>query len=211
MPRLMILMTLVLANSAVARDFAGYFMQPDEELRLAATAGPASVTADASYYTLTSQGFELAVAGSNQWHCFVERAFFARTADANAYDTRIRAPHCINEAGAKSRMQEVFMRTRLALEGLDQETIATRVNAAYESGALRLPEGLAMTYMMSTEQYLGADAGAWHPHLMFWVPYLENDDVGGNAEMGRLPFVAPGSGTRSAVLIVAVEPLADDG
>ena len=210
MPRLVALIALLFANGALARDFADYLMDADEELRLAATAGPTSVTRDASYYVLTDSGFELRITGANQWHCFVERAFFVKSRDGNGYDTRIRAPHCINDAGSKSRMQEVFMKTRLALDGLDEKSITERIDAAYASGELRLPEQLAMTYMMSSQQFLGEDVGAWHPHLMFWIPYLDNEDVGGNPPLGTLPFVAPGSGTRAAVLVVAVDPL-DDG
>ena len=210
MQRLPILLLLLAAATTSARDFSGYMMQHTEELRLAATAAPVAVTEDATYYVLTDAGFELRIRGVNGWHCFVERAFFVRASDNDAYDPRIRAPHCINQEGAATRMQEVFMRARLAIDGLDREAVDAAVNAAYHSGELRPPTGLAMTYMMSPEQWLGEDAGHWHPHLMFWVPYLENDDVGGNRPLGVLPFIGGESGSRSSVLIVAVPPLASD-
>lgn len=201
------LMLLLAAAPGYARDVSGYMMQEPEELRLAATAAPAAVTEGASYYLLTDDGFELEVQGTNGWHCFVERAFFFRAEKEDEYDTRVRAPHCINEEGAATRMQEVFMRARLALDGLEQKAVDAKVNAAYQSGALKPPSALAMTYMMSPEQWLGEGAGHWHPHLMFWIPYLENNDVGGNPPMGVLPFIGSDSGSRSAVLIVAVPPL----
>jgi hypothetical protein len=207
MHRLAILLLLIAAAPLSARDLSGYMMMPSEELRLAATAAPAAVTEKASYYVLTPDGFELEIKGANGWHCFVERAFFVRTAGGDEYDPDVRAPHCINEEGAATRMQEVFMRARLALEGLERETVDAEINKAFQSGTLRPPSGFAMTYMMSAEQWLGEGAGHWHPHLMFWVPYLENADVGGNAPMGVLPFIGGESGSRSAVLIVAVPPL----
>ena len=194
---------------AESRDFSGYRMDTTEELRLAATAAPESVTDNASYYVLGNEGFETAVAGSNGWHCFVQRAFFSRSEQSGDYETRIRAPHCINTEGASTRMQEIFMRTRLALEGKSSEQVDASIDAAYASGELRPPTGFAMTYMMSTEQWLGERIGAWLPHLMFWVPYLENDDVGGNPPLGELPFIASDSGTRAAVLIVPVDALPD--
>ena len=192
---------------AEARDFGGYMMETQEELRLAATAAPESVTGGATFYVLGSTGFETEIEGNNGWHCFVQRAFFARADSSNAFNTRIRAPHCINAEGAATRMRDIFMRTSLALEGKSSEDIEAIIDAAYASGALQPPRGFAMTYMMSTEQFLGDRIGAWLPHLMFWVPYLENEDVGGNPPLGELPFIAGDSGTRSAVLIVPIDPL----
>ncbi len=205
--RAALLLSTLVYLPAQARDFSEYMMETAEELRLAATAAPDSVSRNASFYRLGATGFEEEVKGSNDWHCFVQRAFFVRTENGDGYDTRIRAPHCINAEGAATRMQEIFMRTRLALEGLASHEIDAIIDAAYASGDLRPPRGFAMTYMMSTEQWLGERIGAWLPHLMFWVPYLENEDAGGNPPLGELPFIASDSGTRSAVLIVPVAPL----
>ena len=207
MHRMTVILLLLAASPGTARDFSSYMMPKSEELKLAATAAPSTVTRNASYYVLTDRGFQLEVRGDNGWHCFVERAFFLRTSNGEDYDTSVRAPHCINTEGAATRMQDVFLQARLALEGLDQQAIQAAVNAAYESGSLRPPTGLAMTYMMSPQQWLGESAGHWYPHLMFWIPYLENSEVGGNAPMGVLPFIGSDSGSRSAVLIVAVAPL----
>lgn len=210
MQRLALLILLLAAAPGSARDFSAYMMDAVEERRMAATAAPTAVTESASYYVLTDAGFKLDVQGSNGWHCFVERAFFVRTADGEGYDPRIRAPHCINEEGAATRMQEVFMRARLALDGLEKDAVDAAVNAAFQTGELRPPTGFAMTYMMSPEQWLGERAGHWHPHLMFWIPYLENTAVGGNRPMGVLPFIGSDSGSRSSVLIVTVPPLGTD-
>ena len=207
MHRFLILALLPAVAMSEARDIGDYLMEQDEEMRLAATAAPPSVSADANFYRLTGKGFVLEREGTNGWHCFVERAFWATRSDpAGGYDTRIRAPHCINDAGARSRMQEIFLEARLAIEGLSRDEARAELDSAFGDGRLKPPEGLAMTYMMSPEQWLGERAGHWHPHLMFWVPYLENADTGHNAPFGQLPFVDSSSGTRSAVLVVAVPP-----
>jgi hypothetical protein len=193
--------------AAGPRDISAYLMDPDDERRLAATAAPPSVSRAASYYRLTADGFVRVETGSNGWHCFVERAFWVPTRrDAAEFDPRIRAPHCINEAGARSRMREVFLEAELAIAGKTRAEARADVDAAFRDGRLRPPDGFAMTYMMSPEQWLGEDAGHWHPHLMFWVPYLSNAETGGNPPLGRLPFVDGSSGMRSSVLIVAVPP-----
>lgn len=201
-----ILLSLGLCAAAGAFEVDGYLMEPAEERRLAATAGPASVTDGATYYRLTPTGFQLDAQGSNGWHCFVERAFFVLDADGER-DASVRAPHCINAVGARSRMQEIFLRTRLALTGASREQVDAEVNAAFASGELQPPDGFALTYMMSAEQHLGTGVGAWKPHLMIWVPYLTNAEVGSNPSMGELPFIATDSGTRGAVLVVPVAPL----
>lgn len=203
------LLHLALATSAVhARDFSAYMIDTQEELRLARTAAPSNVTDHASFYVLRDDGFALQKSGDNGWHCFVQRSFFfPREDQPDQFDTRVRAPHCINNDGAATRMQEIFLRTRLALSGEDADSVDAKVDAAYADGTLRPPYGFAMTYMMSAEQWLGDKFGAWKPHLMFWVPYLENGDTGGNEAMGDLPFIASDSGTRSAVLIVPVAPI----
>jgi hypothetical protein len=204
----LILLLLALFPAAVlgeSRDISNYLLEAAEERRLAATAAPPAVSTGASYYRLTEEGFVMSEAGTNGWHCFVERAFW-ETDDDGEYDARIRAPHCINDAGARSRMQEVFLEAELAIAGLSRAEASAELDAAHGDGRLHPPDGFAMTYMMSPEQWLGEQAGHWHPHLMFWVPYLENADVGHNEPFGRLPFVDSSSGTRSAVLIVAVPP-----
>lgn len=207
MHRLLLLALLPAVAFGESRDISAYLLEPAEERRLAATAAPPSVAGDASYYHLTPEGFILTETGSNGWHCFVERAFWvASSAGPGEYDPRIRAPHCINEAGARSRMQEVFLEAELAVAGLSRAEARVEVDAAHRDGRLKPPDGLAMTYMMSPEQWLGEQAGHWHPHLMFWVPYLKNAEVGHNAPFGQLPFIDSSSGTRSSVLIVAVPP-----
>jgi len=196
--------------AAGSRDIGAYLMDADEERRLAASAAPRSVSRDASYYRLEEDGYVAVEAGSNDWHCFVERAFWVPASnDAHEFDPRIRAPHCINEAGARSRMQELFLEAELAIAGKTRDQARAEIDAAFRDGRLKPPAGFAMSYMMSPEQWLGEEAGHWHPHLMFWVPYLGNGETGGNPPFGRLPFIDGSSGTRSSVLIVAVPPYED--
>ena len=208
-PITILLALIPLTAMADGRDLGPWLLEPAEERRLAATAAPPAVSRDASYYRLTPDGFIRVEDGTNEWHCFVERAFWQRASDdPDRFDARVRAPHCINDAGARSRMQEIFLEAKLAIAGLTREQATAEIDAAYREGRLKPPVGLAMTYMMSPEQWIGEGAGHWHPHLMFWVPYLDNDATGGNPPFGQLPFVDSSSGTRSAVLIVAVPPYA---
>ena len=195
----------VLVPPLVAQNYelADFLMERDSELALARTGGPEAITGGATYYVLTKTGYQRVLEGDNGFHCFVERSWGAPVArDPYPFDPRVRAPHCINSVGAASTMEEIFMVAELAMQGLPQATIQDRIDEAYESGALRLPDGLSLTYMMSAHQWLGENVGAWRPHLMLWIPHLTREEVGANPFGGPNAVVAGAAGSRRSVLIV---------
>lgn len=156
-----------------------YLIDEKEELRLAATAGPPAVTEGAAYYSLREDGYHKVNESSNGFHCFVERSFGAPSpSNEIRFDPRIRAPHCINPEGARTRMKEFFLVAKLAMSGYSSEQINRAVDLAYGKGELQNPKGLALTYMMSKHQWLGERASAWKPHVMLWIPYLSEEQVG---------------------------------
>jgi hypothetical protein len=187
--------------AATLADRDAYFMNEAEEIRLARTAGPASVTTEASVYALRASGYELAERGEGAFHCFVERSWGAPDPENRiTFDPRIHAPHCINAEGARTIMREDFLVARLALEGLSSDEINRRVDAALASGELHSPSGMAMTYMMSKHQWLGEGQSAWKPHVMLWSPGLTREEVGG----GNDAFLVGKPGSHRACLVVAV-------
>ncbi len=195
--------TLILAvtptHALENRD--AYFMDETEEIRLARTAGPESVTQNASVHVLRDSGFELAEKGSGSFHCFVERSWAAPRPDNSiTFDARVRAPNCINAEGARTVMRERFMVAKLALQGHDSDEINRRIDAALASGELESPTGVALTYMMSKHQWLGEGPQAWKPHVMLWSPGLTQPEVGG----GNDTFLAGKPGSHRACLVVAV-------
>lgn len=195
----------VQASANGQRDISGYLMDRNEELRLAATAGPKSITEGASYYVLGESGFVRATEGNNGWHCYVERAWFTPPADdGEGFDDRVRAPHCINDEGSRTRLQESFRSTELAIQGLSRDEVKAQIDAEYAAGKLRLPQTLAMTYMMSKHQWLGTGAQNWKPHMMLWIPYLTNDEIGENAFMSGHPIITGEPGSRGTVLVIPV-------
>ena len=191
--------------SAGTTDMSEYLMDEADELAIAATAGPNSITENATYYVLRESGFERVVDGTNGFHCFVERSWTGpRRGTDRAFDPKVRAPHCINDEGSETTMQEIFMVSHMAMAGHGNEEITREIDAAHADGRLRLPERLSLTYMMSKHQYLAEGIEAWHPHVMIWIPYLTEADVGNipfgtkNAVLGFPP------GTRRTVLIIPV-------
>lgn len=208
MSRTLIVMSLLgslaVATSAPAeiQNREGYFMNEAEEIRLARTAGPESVSAEASVHVLRDTGFELVERGTNGFHCFVERSWAAPRPDNSIlFNPVVRAPNCINAEGARTVMRERFLIAKLALEGHDSAEINRRVDAARAAGELEDPTGVALTYMMSKHQKIGPNLDAWKPHVMLWSPGLTRDEVVG----GNDTFLAGKPGSHRACLVVAVE------
>lgn len=205
---LLMIFLISLAPELAAQDPpspGAYLMDEAEELRLAATAGPKAVTVGASYYVLRPGGFERVTKGTNGFHCFVERSWGTPTDDHRiVFDPRVKAPHCINQEGAETTMQEIFLTAELVMEAKSADEVREGVDRAFASGELRLPRELSLTYMMSKHQWLGPGIEAWRPHLMIWIPYLEASEIGVQAPGSPYPLVAGRPGSRKSVLIVPV-------
>ena len=194
------------AETATDEGLRAYLMDEQEEVRLAATAGPEGITRGASYHVLRPQGFVKVKDGTNGFHCFVERSWTGPAPDNSLnFNPRVRAPHCINPEGARTTMQEIFLISRLALAGKTPEDIRDAVDRAYSDGTLTLPTELSLTYMMSGHQFLGDRVGAWHPHVMLWIPYLTEQQVGSIAGFNNPnAFLAGKPGSRRSVLVFPV-------
>jgi hypothetical protein len=59
--------------------------------------------------------------------------------------------------------------------------------------------------MWSAAQFLGADAGAWRPHMMIYAPYYTKAMLGGNPLGGPLPYVSDDEATPFAVVMMPVD------
>lgn len=141
-----------------------------DEITLARSAAPAAISKDAEILVLGSKGYETAVAGKSHFVCMVERAWAKNFDDADFWNPKVRAPHCFNPA-AHSVLSAYLKRTEWVLTGASPKDMATRTQAAIASHEMPPPDVGAMAYMMSKNGYLGDDVhGAWHPHLMFYLP-----------------------------------------
>lgn len=141
--------------------------RPDE-IALARSAAPASISNDAEILILGDHGYETAIKGKNGFVCLVERAWFASFEDPQFWNPSIRGPDCLNQAAASSVLPINLERTQWVLTGLSKTEMQVR---AKSSAVARVaPARGAIGYMLSKQQQLG-DAGHWHPHLMFFEPH----------------------------------------
>ena len=150
------------------------------EIALARSAAPESISGKAEVMVLGRGGYEMAVAGTNDFVCMVERAWDAAIGDPNFWNPNIRGPNCFNAAAAKSFLPIALMKTRLALGGKSQAEIGEAIQAAFAGKKLPQLEPGAMCYMLSKNGYLDDRARNWHPHLMFFVPLAMSKTWGAN-------------------------------
>jgi hypothetical protein len=147
------------------------YLMPDgsSETALARSAAPASVSDGAEVMVLGPKGYTTAVRGTNGFLCIVERSWGAATDSPEFWNPKVRAPHCFNQAAAKTFTPIFLMKTKLALAGKSKAEIAAATASALDKKELPALEPGAMCYMMSKQQYLNDQAMNWHPHLMFFV------------------------------------------
>jgi hypothetical protein len=192
---------LALAASAGAETWKPEPLQREREIAAALAAGPAHFREQAGVYVLGEGGFELARESRNGFHCLVERSH------RGAFE-----PQCFDQEGSRTLMQAVLMRAELRAAGADDETIRRAVAAGWAEGRLRAPSRPGINYMLSPENRVPIDREGtriipYRPHLMFYVPYLTNADLGSDGGPDSTVFVIheglPGA---YAIVPVPAEP-----
>jgi hypothetical protein len=105
-------------------------------------------------------------------------------------------------------MQATLLAGRLRAEGRSRDEVEREVAAAWADGRLRAPSRPGINYMLSPENRVPIDEEGtqiipYRPHLMFYVPYLTNADLGSDGGPGSPVFVIH-EGTPYAYAIVPV-------
>ncbi len=147
------------------------YLMPDraDEVALARSAAPASVSDRATVMVLGRSGFVPAARGENGFTCLVARSFAGRLDDPDFWNPRVRAPHCFNPEASRTVLVEMLKRAEWVLAGVPLPEIAARTHRAYASHELPAPAPGSMAYMTSRGQHLqDADPHHWMPHLMLY-------------------------------------------
>jgi len=155
-----------------------HFASDADEIALARSAAPPSVSNDADVMVLGAHGYGLAAKGTNGFVCIVERSWANDFDNAEFWNPKMRAPICFNTASARSVLPAYLKRTEWVLSGAAPAVMADRTRAAVAAGAITPPEPGAMCYMMAKGGYLNDVGGHWHPHLMFFTPRAKPADWG---------------------------------
>jgi hypothetical protein len=153
---------------------------PSEEIALARSAAPKSISGDAEVLTLGDHGYEMAMQGNNGFVCLVERSWGAGFEDAEFWNPKIRGPMCLNSAGARTILPGYLERSKWVLTGVSKSDMIARTRAEIAENRFVMPEPGAMSYMMSKQGYLSDAGGHWHPHLMFFLTHIDGAAWGAN-------------------------------
>jgi len=181
----------------------------DDEIALARSAAPPSISADAEVLVLGERGYVTAAKGKNGFVCFVERSWDARFDDRQFWNPKIRGPNCLNPPAARTIMPQYLKRAEWVLAGVGTQEMKAKSRAAIAAHEFSPPEPGALSYMLSKNGYVSDDvAGPWLPHLMFYVPYGQATAWGAGLE-GSPVLGKDGSEIEPTVLLVPVSRWSD--
>lgn len=180
---------------------------PDSiEIALAMSAAPAELSSSATVYAVRDGKVLTLRAGTNGSSCMVAR-------DSHAGSLY---PICYNPEGTRTVLERELMQVRLRTLGVAEDSIDRAVEAAYKSGELEIPKDVALAYMMSPQQVLFSNArkegrrvGAWHPHLMLYMPGATPAKFGLSDTGTGDPIQVGAPGTPQAEVIVKLPKWAD--
>jgi hypothetical protein len=159
------------------------YLMPDrnEEIKLARSAAPDSISGEAEVLVLGKAGYETAVQGKNGFVCLVERSWTAGINAPDFWNPKLRGPLCLNAPAVRTYLPRTIKKTELAIAGRNKAQIFEAIAAAIDKKQLPAPEPGAMSYMLSKQGYLGDEAGGpWLPHLMFFTPETDSKAWGAN-------------------------------
>jgi hypothetical protein len=182
-----------------------YLMGRAQEIALARSAAPNSISKAATILVLTRSGYETAVTGSNGFVCWVARSFAGAPDWPERWNPKIRAAECQNPQAARSVMPFAKLSTAMVLAGRTTPEIIDRIKTALRTREIPPLESGAMSYMMSKSSYLTDEGDHDMPHLMFFVAVKDAADWGANAPDtpvigGNYWFITPGHEAESAGL-----------
>jgi hypothetical protein len=180
----------------------------NQEIALARSAAPESVSRDAEVMILGRHGYETAIQGKNGFVCIVERSWMSPIDDADFWNPKLRGPLCLNAASARTYLPRTIKRTELILAGRTKAEMVEAMTMAIDSKELPPMEPGAMCYMLSKQGYLNSHDGHWHPHLMFFVSQAEPKTWGANLE-GAPIFAFSDTGGQFTTFLVPVRKWSD--
>jgi len=181
----------------------------DDEIALARSAAPPSISADAEVLVLGDRGYETAVKGKNGFVCFVARSWAAGFDNPEFWNPKLRAPNCFNAPAVRTELAQYRKRTEWVLAGIGWQEMKAKTRAAVAAHEFKPPEPGALSFMLSKDGYLSDEpAGPWLPHVMFFIPHGQaaawGTDLEGSPVLGK-----EGSQISSTVLFIPVPRWSD--
>lgn len=147
-----------------------------DEIALAGSAAPPSISADADILVFGPNGYNRAVEGKNGFTCLVERSWNDDFANPEFWNPKIRVPICFNAAASHSVLPVYLERTQRVLAKLS----LPEMMAAAKAKPAPDPEKGALAYMLSRKSYVADAIGAPGPHMMIFLTGVPETAWGAN-------------------------------
>ena len=180
-----------------------------EEIALARSAAPPSISADAEVLVLGKRGYEVAVKGKNGFVCLVQRSWTAGFEDPEFWNPKLRGPDCLNPPAVRTVLPQYLKRTESVLAGATRQKLVEEARSAFASHAFVPPEAGSFAFMLSKNGYVSDDAaGPWLPHVMLFVPHGQVANWGAGLE-GSPVLGVDGSPIEPTVLFIPVRRWSD--
>lgn len=170
-------------HSAAARIQPYLIASQQQEIALARSAAPPSISAHATVMVLGAHGYATAVNGTNGFVCVVARSWdnAVSVKSATFWSPKTIIPYCFNPAGTQSVLPEYLLKTQWVIAGASMAEIGERQKAARAAGKVQQPAAGAICYMMSRHSWgVGGNPGPWRPHIMFYFANRQAPDWGAN-------------------------------
>jgi len=180
-----------------------------DEIDMARSSAPPSISQDAEVLVLGEHGYRAAVKGKNGFVCMVERSWTASFDDPEFWNPKTRGPNCFNAPAARTVLPQYLLRTEWVLAGVSREQMVEKARQAVASHRFVAPEPGSLSFMLSKQGYLGdAAGGPWLPHVMFFVAHGEAPTWGAGLEASPI-LGAEGTAFEPTVLYVPVRRWSD--
>jgi len=180
-----------------------------DEIALARSAAPPSISAEADVLVLGKHGYETAARGRNGFVCFVERSWTAGFDDPQFWNPKLRAPNCFNPPAVRSVLPQYLKRTEWVLAGISRAQMIEKAQVEFTGGHFTAPEAGSFSFMLSKQGYVSDDAaGPWLPHVMFFVPHGQAAAWGAGLSASPI-FGSDGSPFEPTVLFIPVPHWSD--
>jgi hypothetical protein len=180
-----------------------------DEIALARSAGPPSISSDAEVLAFGSHGYEVAVKGKNGFVCFVQRSWAAGFDEPEFWNPKLRGPNCFNASAARTELPQYLKRTEWVLAGVTREQMIEKTRSAVADHSFASPEPGSFSFMLSKDGYISDEsAGPWLPHVMLFVPHGQAAAWGAGLE-GSPILGKDGSEIESTVLYIPVRRWSD--
>jgi hypothetical protein len=130
-----------------------YMMHRADEIALAKSAAPPSISDRATILVLTPHGYETAVKGRNGFVCAVERAWMSNYDFPQFWNPHMRGPPMLQSAAVRTIPPYTIRRTELVLAGRSKSEMSAAIKDGIEKHRLPPLEAGALTFVLSGSKF----------------------------------------------------------